>query len=613
MWTYQRKLWKSIAKLICLSHSVPPLEDEVEFFLFTLILYVVVYKDTTNGVIAGMTSALLLHLLRGIRWQLIPVYPVILAIIFLDAVSIVARVLFAFAMVLSLFLCYQIPASPPIVADEDSDRLEVGIQDIVLSNPQSNARFIVRAYYPIDQEVLTVSKKRPFINDISLLLMCLTGIFGITISDPTAILESSIIWTIFALLFITQKCIEYYENTQFSNYYPEGSSVLAAMAKFGSMPYIIMSHMCLTKLHVMEDAPISNKAKQIVLFYSGLAGVRGTHASICMKAASEGYFVMCMESSDRTPILSIIPPLVGNPNTTSTEARGGSGAGEGQAGTKGDTTSTEARGGSGAADSSAGTKGEITGTVGEGTPKSGSSSGTGGGGKGAYEKRGYEYVSMRNEEIGHKMSEEEAEAWRYEQLCTRTRESIVMMDFLKHVTATAGVQSTTPTSTDTTTATTTQYLDSNGNAIYLGYQSAHPWTLAALLLPFKSSQLHWSTDVSKSLFWQSLTRHTFANLTPYLLGHSFGGSTVLNILNDSGADAVRFRSLYPISAVVAQDPWTPVLSNSVKYIAKDSVAIPCMIMYAQFFESFKEYDIITGKRYAYIILEHITYYILAIY
>ena len=171
-----------------------------------------------------------------------------------------------------------------------------------------------------------------------------------------------------------------------------------------------------------------------------------------------------------------------------------------------------------------------------------------------------------------------------------------MMDFLKHVTATAGVQSTSPTGpTVSTGPSTAQYLDSNGNAIYLGYQSSHPWTLAALLLPFKSSQLHWSTDVSKSLFWQSLTRHSFANFTPYLVGHSFGGSTVLNILNDSGADAVRFRSLYPISAVVVQDPWTPVLSNSVKYIEKDSVVIPCMIMYAQFFESFKEYDIITGK------------------
>ena len=492
-WTMQRKAWKHFA--ICLPHLLPLLCDEIEFFLCLIIVYSSTYKSNNFGLIAPLATASFIHICRGVRWQLIPIYPVIISLLAVTNIGVTGKVIYIFALLLSLALCLLIPVIPPIKSNPENDELNVGIQDIVLNEGEHS--FLVRAYYPLDK-THTSFKIRPFANDLSLLLLLLTAIFGIRICDPSDGVESSVLWGILYFFYSFQLLLEIYNNAQYSVFIPEGFQLLCCLANFAKLPSIIFSHMNLIRIHCQEDAPISKEAKHILLFYPGLAGHRATHVSICMKAAAHGYFVICLESADQTPILSILPNA---------------------------------------------------------------------------EHRHYFWEEL-TPEMEHK--------WRYQQMTLRTNESQVIMNFLQNP---------------------LKYQSD----MYLGYLAKRNWLhnesgslrfnwkyLLSFIFPSYSHD--YTKQFQESMFWNTLLHHTFDNFEPFLVGHSFGGATVIHMMADTNSSSVLFRERFPLSGIVAHDPWTIApITEQIKNLPNDSLTgVPLLVMHAEFFEGFKEYNIINA-------------------
>ena len=46
------------------------------------------------------------------------------------------------------------------------------------------------------------------------------------------------------------------------------------------------------------------------------------------------------------------------------------------------------------------------------------------------------------------------------------------------------------------------------------------------------------------------------HISPFLMGHSFGGATVLHLMADESMEAIKFRKLFPIAGSVIHDPLT---------------------------------------------------------
>jgi hypothetical protein len=413
-------------------------------------------------------------------------------------IGIVAKCIYVFGTLLSLLLCLLIPVVPPIIANPNDDSLSVGIQDVVLE--ESGKQFIVRAFYPLD-------KNHPSYKKGSIVrYLCITTLFcvGSTVfhfADRSAILESCLLFTIpFFGTYLIQQILEIKDNVQYSAFIPEGFPVVSAIATFAELPFFIFTHMTLMKIHCQEDAPISKDAKHIVLFYPGLAGLRATHASICMNAAYAGYFVLCIESGDGTPALSILPDGTHVP---------------------------------------------------------------------------YRIFAEYLKETKYPKTMEVGDRWRYDQTIIRIKESKVIMDFLKSC-------------------------QNFAKSIHLGYMnenSFHPMQLFHSIV--WSSTLHYSKHVQKSLFWNSLICHHFKNLNPILMGHSFGGATVMNLMSDEGDVAKQFRSLYPIAGAICHDPWTESpLPPEVKYRPHDTITeFPVLILVAEHFQHGPEYNIVNSCRH----------------
>lgn len=522
-WRLGRLCWQRVAKVLRLPHNVPLLRDELEISLLLYLIYKVIPRSDlpNNLTLFSGVFCLCAHFVRGSRWQLTPIYiALLLSFYFSTSTSsnTYMTIFISVCIFLALILCFLTPIQPPIVVKSCPDKVCVGIQDIVLIEPGSSryspytgTSFIARAYYPIDPIPQTIKTEYFLIPALSVLhhvlsdLNTFNGIFGII-----------------HLIISTQIGLYLFHNAVFSEYVPEGYPVLKAIAKFGELPWVLFSHLTTVRLHCREDGLIAERAKNILLFYPGLCCSRTVHASACMEAAHKGYFVVCLESSDRTPPLSVTPPEFKPRAYKSFEEY---------------LTEHSTNGDS---------------------------------------------VPLTPTEIGHQ--------FRHDQLNIRTRESQAIMDFLKkHSLSVAGTKNNKD--------------DDNMNIgnIYLGFSHLRAnYTLDNILSLkwWRSSTLQYFNNHHKSAFWASLHNHKFQSFEPVIMGHSFGGATALHLGADEGSDAVAFRSNYPIRSVVAYDPWTDIpLSEQVKNMPTDSFHTPTLLMAAEHFEYFTEYNIVNACKH----------------
>lgn len=90
-------------------------------------------------------------------------------------------------------------------------------------------------------------------------------------------------------------------------------------------------------------------------------------------------------------------------------------------------------------------------------------------------------------------------------------------------------------------------------------------------------------DIQASTFWRSLEGHKFDG-SPRLVGHSFGGATVLHMATSDDTNAREFRETFGLQCVVALDPWMFPLSAGSKGQAPSSLDPPHLVTHAELFQ-----------------------------
>lgn len=309
-----RQGWSRVAYALSLSHSLPLLIDEVELCMIGYVIALA--TDHTVGFKVPLISCFGLHLLRGgYRWQLSPIYLSVLIFFAVQGYPSTVRFIQIACTILTIGLCHIIPSIPLM----DGRGKALGVQDLTLDGP--SGKFWVRCFYPT---IGTVDKSIPCGFPVNNKLNVNTGLSVATILlSACAISYLEVVDSIPSLLYFSVFAFLHFCRLAYDMQYglpsvayisrSEFPSVLSGLSSFSKLPSLLFSHMSHMRINCTQDAPVYNEAEKtggklkVAFVLHGLGGTRSMYSFICMRLASEGYFVICPEFGDGTACMSHLP------------------------------------------------------------------------------------------------------------------------------------------------------------------------------------------------------------------------------------------------------------------------------------------------------------------
>eukprot|EP00596_Hydrurales_sp_CCMP1899_P002294 CAMPEP_0119038806 /NCGR_PEP_ID=MMETSP1177-20130426/7931_1 /TAXON_ID=2985 /ORGANISM="Ochromonas sp, Strain CCMP1899" /LENGTH=503 /DNA_ID=CAMNT_0007001847 /DNA_START=406 /DNA_END=1917 /DNA_ORIENTATION=- len=207
----------------------------------------------------------------------------------------------------------------------------LGVQDLTFEGP--NGQFWVKCFYPT--RVADKEKADDFPSDnrgtmklfLSLAIIMLSLVVRIyleTIDQEMKMEKEDILSLIsfyfFPIIHLIRLLYDIKYALPSSAYIStmESTQVLNGIASFGKLPQFLFQHMKHMTINCTEDAPVclkkeykidengQEKQMKVAFLIHGLGGNRSLYSHICMRLASEGYFVICPEFGDRTAAFTVL-------------------------------------------------------------------------------------------------------------------------------------------------------------------------------------------------------------------------------------------------------------------------------------------------------------------
>ena len=306
--------WSKIANALHLSHSLPLFIDEVEF---CLIGYVVsLATDHTIGYKVPLISCFGLHLLRGgYRWQLSPIYLAVLIFFTIQGYPSAVKFIQILCAIVTIGLCHIIPSIPLM----DGRGKSLGVQDLTFDGP--SGQFWVRCFYPTlgTDDKITASgfpvRSKFTVKTFLSIATILLSAYAISYLEVVDSVRSLLSFSVFGLVHFSRLAYDMHCGLPSVAYISrsEFPSVLHGISSFSKLPSLLFSHMSHMRINCTQDAPVYNDAEKmgpklkVAFVLHGLGGTRSMYSFICMRLASEGYFVVCPEFGDGTACMSHLP------------------------------------------------------------------------------------------------------------------------------------------------------------------------------------------------------------------------------------------------------------------------------------------------------------------
>ena len=322
LWSQSRRLYGKLAEKSFL-YKAPPFADHVELFFFVYACYLLQFQldlgiDRNFMLMPILLSLIVvLHIIRGTRWQLYPLYIMLLLLFLWRSKSPLAYTTQVILLVLSALLSILFPMIPRFLPHRDTDN--IGVQDFCLRAPMigPGSEFWIKLYYPCKAHQYKLP--RAYWLQIGVVLL-----FIVALAVTNFSFLKSAYFLAFILVHIYFEAIEYYCKLPSSDYMPDNKLSHIGLARYMKLPSILFSHLSFNTLCCYEDAeplPATNQLR-VVFVLHGLSGLRTSYSALCMRLASEGYLVVSPEFGDGTPAVTVLPdnhrfyePFVGKPAT----------------------------------------------------------------------------------------------------------------------------------------------------------------------------------------------------------------------------------------------------------------------------------------------------------
>jgi hypothetical protein len=316
-WLLPRALTSFLQNRLFGYHTVPPLTDETEFLLVALAFACGCYYIKYIRISA--IALLVIHICRGVRWQLYVLYTSLLLVAFDLHQYLGVRIWLLISTLIVLALCLVCPMAAINVAYSESKWKHVGVQDVAVKLADNEPVYMARVYYPCSKTyVQSCSARKPLellMPRKSVLFLALAVALGYGLSQGEVL---QTIWAnlaCFVVFHISQVALEW-SNVDTTLHMPEGSIITTGMAEYMELPRFLISAMGLNRMQAYEDAPVISAEHgeiaegtklRIALMVPGLGGLRNTYAQQCYSLASEGFFVISLESADGTASITQCP------------------------------------------------------------------------------------------------------------------------------------------------------------------------------------------------------------------------------------------------------------------------------------------------------------------
>ena len=306
--------WSKIANALHLTHSLPLFIDEIEFCLIGYVVFLA--TDHSVGYKVPLISCFGLHLLRGgYRWQLSPIYLAVLIFFTIRGYPSVVKFIQISCAIVTIGLCHVIPSIPLM----DGRGKSLGVQDLTFDGP--SGQFWVRCFYPTlgtdNKPAISgfpVKNKftvKTFLSIVTILLSA----YAISYVEVVDSVRSLLCFSVFGLVHFLRLVYDVYFGLPSVAYISrsEFPSVLYGISSFSKLPSLLFSHMSHMRINCTQDAPVYNDSEKmgcklkVAFVLHGLGGTRSMYSFICMRLASEGYFVVCPEFGDGTACMSHLP------------------------------------------------------------------------------------------------------------------------------------------------------------------------------------------------------------------------------------------------------------------------------------------------------------------
>jgi dienelactone hydrolase len=320
-WVLPRRSYEFFARL-CRLYPTPPLADHLEFILFLIPIYGIVFPQFHHHPhkFVLLTSVLGLHFLKGIRWQLYLLYIYLFLDLFFPQFTF-NHLISISILVLSIVICIIFPMVPPLLSHTHQP---IGIQDICLQGDQT--KFWVRFYYPsaLPSWNLFQETKTFLYNSIYefLFMFLIFQFYSLTSSSslalppalplalplvPSAPSPPHIVLLFWSLHFLMKYFEKVISQIKQVNYLPDHLAS-HGMARYSKLPQILFSHLDLFTICGYTDSSLLDTISlKIAFVLHGLSGCRSTYTSICLSLVSQGYLVISPEFGDSTPASSLLP------------------------------------------------------------------------------------------------------------------------------------------------------------------------------------------------------------------------------------------------------------------------------------------------------------------
>eukprot|EP01041_Mallomonas_annulata_P003876 gene3876-7735_t len=319
IWSFPRILYSIFGWFLGFP-TIPPLRDVFEAYLIVYIAcsaFLPILTPTHSWV--PFIFASVVHVLRGIRWQLTLTY--ISIILQLCTIFMFPNGSFIYfhrmSTVLTLLITITIPMLPPILPSLQED---VSIQDVCLKGP--NGLFWIRIFYPCIKHSATNST---FSIAVLKELVCCTACMILILLSPLVIPGYSCSWHetyhilgLF-LLVLVPHLLQWLSQLHVTSYLPEDhmEEVIGSIADYAKMPHFMFSHLKYWQICCSRDArvkveregavPMHREGLQTVLAMHGLGGSRSVLSSTCMRLAASGYIVIAPDFGDGSASLTVLP------------------------------------------------------------------------------------------------------------------------------------------------------------------------------------------------------------------------------------------------------------------------------------------------------------------
>jgi dienelactone hydrolase len=277
-------------------YSTPPFRDHIETLLYAY-AFMLGHLDAENDLKISMALLSIIHIAKGLRWQLVPLYLSIGMCYWKE--MIIVRTILTLFWILSGVLAFVVPFMPPVTAEAGD--FDVGIQDFLLREPRAQ-HFWVRLYYPVTPEG---KDKYVSLGEIGLMVTLII----IAIMGQSLEISFSMYFVMFLAIHLFFQGVEVAANVPRSQYMPDVRLSHTGLARYMKMPSLIFSHLPLMELCAAEDGVPAdvNSPMKVVFMLHGLSGLRSTYSAACMRLAAEGYLVVSPEFGDGTPGVTTVP------------------------------------------------------------------------------------------------------------------------------------------------------------------------------------------------------------------------------------------------------------------------------------------------------------------